>query len=160
MLVIGYGNPGRRDDGLGPALAAELERLGLPGVTVDSDYQLTVEAAAAAAGHDVVIFADAAAAGPEPFDFRPVAPGPASSFSSHSTTPAGVLTLAGELFGSLPAAYVLGMRGYEFNEFNESLSERAQANLAAAVAFLSAALRDGRVAAPAGAAVAGPAGAE
>lgn len=158
VLVIGYGNPGRRDDGLGPALAAALERLGLPGVTVDSDYQLTVEAAAAAAEHDVVIFADAAAAGPEPFDFRPIGPGPAASFSSHSTSPEGVLQLAGELFGSRPAAYVLGLRGYEFNEFNESLSERARANLAAAVAFLAAALREGRVAPPATPAAAGPAG--
>ena len=34
MLLLGYGNPGRLDDGLGPALAAQVERLALPGVTV------------------------------------------------------------------------------------------------------------------------------
>jgi len=66
VLVIGYGNPGRRDDGLGPALAERLQELRLPGVDVDADYQLTVEDAAAAAEHDVVVFADAAQAGPEP----------------------------------------------------------------------------------------------
>jgi hydrogenase maturation protease len=27
VLVIGYGNPGRQDDGLGPAAAAEIEKL-------------------------------------------------------------------------------------------------------------------------------------
>jgi DNA-binding response OmpR family regulator len=43
VLVIGYGNPGRLDDGLGPALAETLQRLDLPGVTVDADYQLTAE---------------------------------------------------------------------------------------------------------------------
>ena len=42
ILVIGYGNPGRRDDGLGPALAARLEALALPGVTVESDFQLAI----------------------------------------------------------------------------------------------------------------------
>ena len=36
VLVIGYGNPGRWDDGLGPALAAELGGLGLPNVTTSS----------------------------------------------------------------------------------------------------------------------------
>ena len=42
-LVIGYGNPGRRDDGLGPSFADILAAEGIPGVDVDSDYQLTVE---------------------------------------------------------------------------------------------------------------------
>ena len=47
VLLIGYGNPGRLDDGLGPALAAAVEKLAIPGVTVDADYQLNVEDAAA-----------------------------------------------------------------------------------------------------------------
>ena len=35
-LVIGYGNPGRLDDGLGPALAEAVEKLDLPGlITLD-----------------------------------------------------------------------------------------------------------------------------
>ena len=33
LLVIGYGNPGRLDDGLGPAFAAQVERLQLPDVS-------------------------------------------------------------------------------------------------------------------------------
>ena len=141
ILVLGYGNPGRRDDGLGPACAAELEKLGLPDVTVDSDYQLTVEDADALARHDVVVFIDAAVDGPEPFAFRRIEPGPAVVFSSHSATPEGVLTLTDELFHEQPDAYVLGIRGYEFNEFGEALSERARANLAAALAFITPVLR-------------------
>ena len=42
-LVIGFGNPGRLDDGLGPALAARFEAKGLDDVVVDADYQLTVK---------------------------------------------------------------------------------------------------------------------
>ena len=143
VLLIGYGNPGRLDDGLGPALATEVEQLDLPGVTVDSDYQLTVEDAAAIAQHDAVIFADAAVSGPEPFYFERVEPKPALSFSSHSVEPPAVLALAEELFGSSAPGYCLGIRGYEFNEYQERLSERARANLAAAAEFIESVLRTG-----------------
>jgi len=143
ILLIGYGNPGRRDDGLGPALAAEVERLGLPGVTVDSDYQLTVEDAAAVAQHDVVVFADAATSGPEPFGFERIEPRSALSFSSHSVEPSAVLALAQDLFGSRAPGYCLGIRGYEFNEYQERLSERAQANLATAAEFIASVLQTG-----------------
>ena len=54
-------NRGQRlDDGLGPALADALEKLDLPGVSVDADYQLMIEDAAEVAEHDFAIFADAA----------------------------------------------------------------------------------------------------
>ena len=141
ILVLGYGNPGRRDDGLGPALATALEELFLPGVTVESDYQLTVEDAAAVAGHDVVVFADADAAGAEPFSFRRIEAGNGSTFSTHSVSPAGVLGLARDLFGARTEGYLLGVRGYEFNEFGESLSPAARENLARAVEFLAGTLR-------------------
>lgn len=66
VLVYGYGNPGRRDDGLGPALVRELAARGVadeagPGarVVLESGYQLQVEDAALVAGFDAVIFADA-----------------------------------------------------------------------------------------------------
>ncbi len=153
VLVIGYGNPGRRDDGLGPALAAELERLNLPHLRCDSDYQLTVEDAATVAQHDLVIFVDADASGPEPFSFRRIGPGRAVTFSSHSLRPESVLTLAQDLFGARTEGYLLAVRGYEFDEFGEGLSGPARANLQSALRFIHAALRDGSVrqsAAPAG----------
>ncbi|MHC4675441.1 MAG: hydrogenase maturation protease, partial [Planctomycetota bacterium] len=67
ILIIGYGNPGRLDDGLGPALANAVDKMNLPGVTAEADYQLAVEDAAALAQHDIVIFADADTCGNEPF---------------------------------------------------------------------------------------------
>lgn len=144
VLLIGYGNPGRFDDGLGPELARAVEALGIDGVTVDSDYQLQVEDAAAIAEHDVVIFADAAASGPEPWSFRPVAPGGEISFTTHSISPRAVLALAREHFHRAPEAYVLGIRGYEFEGFGEGLSERARENLEAAISLLERALRERR----------------
>lgn len=141
VKVIGYGNPGRLDDGLGPALAARLEALDLPGVEVDSNYQLNIEDAESISGSDYAVFADASTDGEGPFYFRPLKPGPPLTFTSHSLPPASVLRLAQDLFGSKTRAYVLGIRGYEFNEFGEKLSEGAQSNLNAALAFLAARLQ-------------------
>jgi hydrogenase maturation protease len=146
VLVIGFGNPGRLDDGLGPALAARLEEEPVDGVDVDADYQLMVEDAAAVARYDVVVFADAAVCGREPFYFAPVEAEEIISFSSHSTTPGGVLGLAQSCFGNAPEGYVLGIRGYAFNEFGETISERAGENLAAAESFLREVIAHGRFA--------------
>jgi hydrogenase maturation protease len=159
ILVIGYGNPGRLDDGLGPALAEAMERLGMSGVTVESNYQLTVEDAATVAAHDIVIFADAAVSGREPFAFTPILDGAAvdvkmrgvkprgsfygsasTRFTSHHLEPADVLELARRLFHGEPQGYLLAIRGYDFNEFGERLSERARQNLDQAVRFLEAAI--------------------
>jgi len=140
-IVIGYGNPGRQDDGLGPAVITALTEMHLPNVTLDADYQLTVEDAAAVAEHDVVVFVDAAIDGPAPFSFRPIGPGEEATFSSHSVPPETVLRLAIDLFGSHAEGYVLGIRGYDFDEFDEALSGRAASNLAEAVRFIESVLR-------------------
>lgn len=147
VLVIGYGNPGRLDDGLGPAFAARIDNLGLEGVTVDADYQLTVEDAQAVAGHEVVLFADAALAGPEPFDVTRVFPGREGqvSFSSHSVDPPEVLALAEGLFGSRAEGYALAIRGYEFDEFGERLSDGARRNLDLALQAVAPILAEGRL---------------
>ncbi|MDA0336250.1 MAG: hydrogenase maturation protease [bacterium] len=136
MLALCYGNPGRLDDGLGPAFGAALERENLAGVTVDVDYQLTVEDAMTAAAHDVVLFVDAAITGAEPFFLHQVTPRASLGFSSHGAEPEQILALAAELTGSAPQGYALGIRGYEFDEFGELLSTGAVENLAAALQFM------------------------
>ena len=144
ILLIGFGNPGRLDDGLGPALAEAVEALGIEGVTVEAGYQLDVEDAADVATHKTVVFADADATGPAPFSFRRVEPAEAMplSFSSHSVQPEALLATARDLFGHAAEAYMLGIRGCAFDAFGESLSERAQDNLAAALAFIEPVLRE------------------
>ncbi len=142
ILLIGYGNPGRLDDGLGPALAAAVEELQLPNVTVDSDYQLTVEDASDVAAHDIVIFADASTNGQEPYYVEAVEPKAALSFSSHSVEPAVLLHLAQTLFDAKTRGYILGIRGYEFNEFGERLSDAAAENLEKALQYITLVLAD------------------
>ena len=144
VLLIGFGNPGRLDDGLGPALACKLENAGLRGLTVESNYQLTVEDAAAVAEHDTVLFVDADIAGPEPFWVKRIRPASRDlGFSTHSIEPRAVLALARDLFHAEPEAWLMGVRGYEFNEFGEKLSPKARANLAAALDYVTSAVREG-----------------
>jgi hydrogenase maturation protease len=143
VLVIGYGNPGRLDDGLGPACAAALETSGLEGVTIDTCYQLDPELAEAVSRHDLAIFVDAAVSGPEPFALEAVTPGDTLPFSSHGLGPEAVMGLARQLFGAEAPGYTLAIRGYAFDEFGEHLSEAAEQNLREALAFLQALLREG-----------------
>lgn len=135
ILVIGYGNPGRLDDGLGPAFAARLEELGLDGVTIDANYQLTVEDADQVKDHDIVVFADASVDCREPFEFFEINPRSTMHFSSHFLSPEDVLGLAQDIFKADTKGYAIAIRGYEFDEFGERLSVRAQKNLKQAVEF-------------------------
>ena len=70
VLVFGIGNPGRQDDGLGPALVEQAEKL-LPGqlssasnlqIDYDANYQLNVEDAETISAYDLVYFVDASKA--------------------------------------------------------------------------------------------------
>ena len=137
VLIIGYGNPGRLDDGLGPALAEAFSQKPMPGVTVDANYLLTVEDAADISEHDVVVFADAAVKGREPFFFEEVEAKTELSFSTHHMEPPMVLGLAHDMFDAQTRGYALGIRGYEFDEFGQRLSDGAQNNLIEAIAFLT-----------------------
>lgn len=134
MLLIGYGNSGRGDDGLGPAFADRIESAGLPGLLVDIDYQLTVDHALAVAEADKVVFVDASMEAEGAYDFGEVRAG-AGTLTSHSLTPATVLALAKTLYDREPEAYLLGITGREFGEVKEGLSETAQCNLDLAEAF-------------------------
>jgi hydrogenase maturation protease len=134
ILVIGYGNPGRQDDGLGPAVVAALAD-DCPNVSTIDNYQLVLEDAIEVAAHDIVWFVDAARDGEAPCTVSKLTPAFDFTFSSHLLKPETLLAIAARQFGRCPEAYLLGIRGYAF-EFAEGLSDRADANLAVAVAML------------------------
>jgi hydrogenase maturation protease len=136
ILVLGYGNPGRQDDGLGPAAVEAIEALQLEGVATSANYQLVIEDASAAAESAGVIFIDASKTGDEPFTIVPVAAATTvSCFASHVVPPELVMGLCREVYGCNPPAHIIGIRGYEF-DFCEGLTVRAGANLALAVAHV------------------------
>jgi hydrogenase maturation protease len=135
-LLLTWGNPAREDDGLGPAVAAAVERWGLPGVSVSCDYQLQVEDACQIAAHDRVIFVDASTEGPAPFAFSPLEPVEQTGFSSHSVRAEALLGLASRCFGAERPAWLLAIRGHSFAPFVEVLTPEGQAHLEAALCFL------------------------
>ncbi|GAB4528731.1 MAG: hydrogenase [Roseibium sp.] len=135
MLLIGYGNPGRGDDGLGPAFSERIAARRLPGLEVDTDYQLVAEHALAISTHDLVVFADAEIGGTSGYSFREISPGAPEVLGSHSLVPETVLALSKTLYGARPKAFVLGISGYDYGEVKEGLSETAARNLAEAEVF-------------------------
>lgn len=143
MLVLGYGNPGRQDDGLGPAAAGLIDALGWPDVTAFDNYQLNIEDAMDVAQHDVVWFIDAARIGPEPFAVHELSPESTLDFTSHLVRPEAILAMARQYYGGAPRAFLLAIRGYEF-EFMEALTPGAADNLQLAVAMLAGAIRADR----------------
>lgn len=141
VLLIGYGNPAREDDGLGPAAAQAIEKLSIEGVSVDSNYQLTVEDAISAARHDVVVFIDAADRGKDPIMFYELEPKHSESFTSHSVAPEAILGLTHDLFNAQTRGFMLGIRGYSFEMFKEEMTTEALKNLEVAVKFITPLLK-------------------
>ncbi len=135
ILIYGYGNPGRQDDGLGNELVRRLESWvsaqGLSGIEFDSNYQLNIEDAEAILGQDIVVFADASTEDIDDFALTPVSAESKVSFTTHAASPGYIVQLAKELFGRIPQVYLLHIKGYEW-DFKEGISEKASINLARA----------------------------
>jgi hydrogenase maturation protease len=132
-LVLGYGNPGRGDDGLAVRLVEALEAEAHAGVDVEAAFQPGIEHAAAVAEHDWVLFVDAAVEARAPFEVRRVEPLPRAAFTTHVVDLGTILAIAAESFGRRTPAWLLAVRGYDFG-LAEELSAEAARNLDAALA--------------------------
>jgi hydrogenase maturation protease len=145
ILILGYGNPARGDDGLGPAIANAMADRGIPKVTTIWDYQPQVEHASDVAASAIVVFVDAARSGAEPYSLRHLRPQAIGSFSTHLLHPESVLDIAHQTLGWTGRAYLLAVRGYRFDVFEETLTPKARANLSMALEALAAHVRDDRL---------------
>ena len=145
ILIYGYGNPGRQDDGLGimltEKLAAWASESQLIGVEFDNNYQLNIEDAATVAQKDLVIFVDASEEDIEDFCISRVDSASKVSFSTHAASPGYIVQLCKELFHQAPLVFLLHIKGYEW-AFQEGLSERAKENLDLAFGFMQNLLAD------------------
>ena len=147
-LVIGYGNASRRDDGVGLHLINALRiRWGQEALADSADgwdelggghdtlflQQLSPELAATLAEYERVIFVDAALPDlPEALRVEPVAPSYRLGAISHHLEPATLLALTGQLYGRAPEAYLVSVRGHDF-DFGDQLSAATAAALSEAV---------------------------
>ncbi|WP_254050997.1 hydrogenase maturation protease [Zoogloea sp. LCSB751] len=131
LVVFAIGNPSRGDDALGPRLMAELESWNLPDVRLVSDFQLQIEHALDLDDRDLALFIDAGTGTPAPYSFREIHPAPDRSISSHALSPEAVLHVYEEIRRPPPPAFVLCVRGEDF-QLGAELSGIAAAHLTAA----------------------------
>jgi len=144
ILLIGFGNPFRRDDGAGPALALKIASMGVRSeVRVLTPQQLTPELAEELAAPDVsaVLFIDASVAGaaaagaPAP-DSCPalsvVESNPGNSCLGHHFSPSTLLAYSRSLYGASPPAWLLSVPGHDFG-YGEGFSDETDRLLPAAL---------------------------
>jgi hydrogenase maturation protease len=141
LVVFGWGNDARGDDGLGPLLLDRVAQGRWPDVTTIEDFQLQIEHALDLEGAGMALFLDAGRQTPAPFAFREIAARRDASPTTHALTPEAVLDVFARLGRAPPPSFVLCVRGERF-ELGESLSEAARDRLEAARVFLTRLMRE------------------
>ena len=131
VLVVGWGNPLRGDDGLGwhaAALLADDQRLG--GATVLCRHQLTPELAQDVAAARLVVLVDAGVdcGRPGTVTVTPVEPDTARPPLSHHLDPGALAALSQRLYGRVPPTLLVRVAAASF-EAGEGLSPELEAAL-------------------------------
>ncbi len=133
-LVVGIGNDGRGDDGLGWKFV-ELNEKSFAHMDWQQRYQLQVEDAALVSQYDQVIFVDSTRTSlNEGFAWNESEVRMSRSFSTHNLDPSTVLYLARELYNRTPRAFTLAIEGQQW-EIGIGLSDQAQENLQKAMLY-------------------------
>ena len=132
ILVIGYGNELRGDDGVGQRVARAVEGWGVPNLRSLAVHQLTPELADELIYVDRVIFVDAYTEVTTP-EVRVCLLEPAHSVATtgHTSDPQMLLAIAQALYNAHPQAWWIGIPavdfelGYDFSAITEQGMEEA-----------------------------------
>jgi len=128
VVVIGYGNDLRGDDGIGPRVAALVAAMALPDVQAIATRQLTPELAEELARASLAIFVDArpvVGEAVEAIALHPLVPTIDSGALGHTSDPRALLALALTLYGHAPPAWLLTVPAITF-ELGAPLSAVAE----------------------------------
>jgi hydrogenase maturation protease len=138
ILLFGYGNVSRGDDGLGLLLLEQLERsanLDLHSIEILSDFQLQIEHALDLENRQLVLFIDASVASINAFSLSELTPQKDKSYTTHAMSPSSVLSVYYDIKKqSPPPCFLLSIKGESF-ELGDGLSANAQVNLKLATEF-------------------------
>ncbi len=131
ILVIGIGNIGRADDGLGWAF---LDRMADDTrFELQYRYQLQIEDAELISNYQRVWFIDASHEMYENgYKSEEVKPQAQHSYTSHALPPSAILQLCHDIYDSYPSAHLVGISGEDW-ELGNGMSEVAKMRLALAV---------------------------
>lgn len=125
LLIIGYGNTLRGDDGVGPRVAETVGALRLPGVRTLICQQLSPEHAAPISLADTVIFVDASVDATKEVQLRRLTPNDSPQLLAHAADPRTMLALSRDVFGHVPKAWWLTIPAVSL-EFSEELTPEAE----------------------------------
>jgi hydrogenase maturation protease len=138
ILVIGYGNTLRGDDGVGPRAASAVAALGLPGVIAKAVPQLIPELAEPLAAARLAIFIDACLGSDgTDVEIRPIGPADPSGVLGHLEDPGRLLALTRAVFGTCPPSWLVTIPAADF-AVGEGLSPTAERGLEAALRRITA----------------------
>ena len=135
ILIIGIGNSGRCDDGLGWKFTSLVESAGHHLIDCEYRYQLQIEDATLIGEYDLVFFADASHSRlKNGFEILHCTATSHYYYSSHMQSPETILYLASDLYNKFPKAYTIAISGYHW-DLKTSISKKADKNLESAFAF-------------------------
>jgi len=140
VLVIGYGNEWRGDDGVGPAVAEQMDALGLQHVDTLCVQQLTPDLAEPISSAARVVFIDASGECESRITVRQISPNPSAELMTHVASPCGLLAVSELLFGRSPEVWLVTIEGKDFSP-GEGLSDFTKALLEEAVRRVSELVR-------------------
>jgi hydrogenase maturation protease len=123
LLVIGYGNELRGDDGVGPRVARIVESWNRPDVRALAVHQLTPELAAELATADRVVFVDASVDSVS--YWRTLTPTNEPRVFGHTSSPAWLLALSRELYDRAPEAWIATIQARDLG-FDSKLTLEAE----------------------------------
>ena len=122
-LIIGYGNPLRRDDGVGWAVIEALQQATLPNVTCLAVHQLTPELSENMSLAETVILIDASVEGQAgDIKITPVIAHANTPAMTHHLSPQGLLAMTNWLYDMLPFTILITITGADFG-VGEGLSD-------------------------------------
>lgn len=128
-ILIGIGNSGRQDDGLGWAFLDKISPKLPPSFDVEYRYQLQIEDAELISHYDQVFFVDAHKQFLENgFVIEKCLPKETHHFSSHALPPETILYLTESVYNKNPDSYLIGISGENY-ELEIGLSKNAITNL-------------------------------
>jgi len=140
ILLFGYGNPGRGDDAVGPALIEAMQtylddhnRSADVESQIDAecltDMQLQIEHVTDMVDRDRILFIDADMSCEEGCALRLLPPAKDDSYTTHAMSPGALLYTYQQVYGHpAPATYVLSIRTYTF-ELGDDICAEARQNL-------------------------------
>ncbi|MET0046243.1 MAG: hydrogenase maturation protease [Sedimenticola sp.] len=137
-VVIGYGNPSRGDDAVGPLMIERLEQKRESGelpplFDTVTDFQLQIEHAMDLLDRQLILFVDASVSAIPPFGFQQLTPQRDESYSSHAMTPSAVLEVFTQVNGfPPPPAFLLTIPGHSF-ELGDDMTPECEDHLSEAL---------------------------